>query len=182
MASDHPITTFFAPGGAGHGWWRELHRSTQDREQGASRRGDRAELRRCDDLDAIQMTQSFHRLRLHALKAGHHGDEQLALIAGILAHVEDEPKKELGFGAAMARASKTSQERARVSGLRFRRLIQNESRDELFAPLVRIVRLVGREATVSALATDLYFWGPKSRMRWATDYYDGVMRRGLTED
>ena len=67
---------------------------------------------------------------------------------------------------------KAGSDRARVSGLRFRRLLKISDREELYQPLIRIVRLLGGQANILSLADDIYFWGENVRKNWAYAYYE----------
>lgn len=62
-----------------------------------------------------------------------------------------------------------------VSGRRFRRLLERESRDDLYRPMIRIIRLLDRRLSVGALARDMYFWGADVRKRWARSYYENAL-------
>mgnify|MGYP000860977718 FL=1 len=61
---------------------------------------------------------------------------------------------------------------ARVSGLRFRRLLATPERDQLLSPLVRALRLTGGRANLLEIARSAFFWGDRVRKRWAYDYYE----------
>lgn len=166
------LKEFFSSGGEGHEWWKALHRSNQD--EGPSRRGDRADLTRCRTLDQLFLTASYHRLRIAARSAELPvRDDSLALVAGILAEVRESAGSREGFGKRMASHAKNS-ERAVVSGLRFRRLIQIEDAEELYPRLRRIIRLCDRTASVGPLAADLAYWGSITRKNWALQYYENA--------
>lgn len=138
-------------------WWAELEND----------KGSRAQLRRCSDPTAVFFCAAFHRL---ARGLGAWSDKQkgtVAAIAGVLAHVKNDDGRR-GFAAQMA-ARKG--DRATVSGLRFRRLIQIKERESLYMPLIRVVRLLDGTANVADLAESLYYWGDAKRRDWACDYY-----------
>lgn len=162
-------------------WWETL----------ADHNDERAELRRCTTPDEVLLLRGFHRLQLYIDRAetdGQCSDQQLAIIAGVLSHVKpsEAVKNQVDdtFAQQMAlpqkyvdpgrKRPKRLDGKARVSGLRFRRLLQITDRNDLFRPLIRVIHQLGGEANVQALANDLYFWrktGKTTRQRWATDYY-----------
>lgn len=140
-------------------WWSALE----------TRRGDRAELRRARGTTAIAFLPAYHRL-LRDLKVEGLGvpGENVAVIAGVLAHVERDVGS-LSFGALMAQGGREG--KARVSGLRFRRLLAVDDRNELLTALVRMVHLLDGQAPVSDLAASIRWWNDRTRKRWASDYY-----------
>jgi CRISPR system Cascade subunit CasB len=76
----------------------------------------------------------------------------------------------MSFATQMASHGKDSA-KACVSGLRFRRLIQNKSQEDLFGPLVRIIHLLGNKGNVKDLSEKLYWWNDHARRDWAFEYY-----------
>lgn len=145
-------------------WWREL----QD-EPAA-----RSSLRRCTSVDEVQLLPVFHRLRL-ALESKDAGGNRdaLAAVASVLAQVDDDVSLSgewSNFADLLAEQSSSGV--PKVSGLRFRRLLEIDSPDERLIALGRIVRHCQRQAPVASLATDLLFWGDRVRKRWAYRYYE----------
>jgi len=155
-------------------WWRE---TISDQEKDKPRdRSARAQLRRCADPTEVFFCPAFHKL-LHTLHAeGMHNRDTVAVIAGVLSHVED--KRELianrnkRFGEQMASGKDGSDKSAVVSGLRFRRLLKCKTRDELYLPLIRVIRLMGGQVNVAELSEDIFYWGPNVQRKWACDYWD----------
>lgn len=149
-------------------WWSDL----QERS-----RGDRAQLRRCHDLNEIMMSQSFMNLRRRLQSENYHYNSnhrlvQLAAIAGVLAHLDEHVSGER-FGKQLA-ASSGDGGRAAVSGLRFRRLLSNQAVDELYVPLVRVLRMLGRKANANDLIWSIQRWeesGSPVQQQWAENYY-----------
>lgn len=146
-------------------WWREL----QDDPAA------RSALRRCDSVDAVQLLPVFHRLRL-SLKSSDAGGNRdaLAAVASVLAQVEDDvslPGERANFADLLAEQP-TAGGVPKVSGLRFRRLLEVDTPDERLISIGRIVRHCQRKAPVASLATDLLFWGDRVRKRWAYRYYE----------
>jgi CRISPR system Cascade subunit CasB len=60
---------------------------------------------------------------------------------------------------------------ARVSGLRFRRLLKAKEPDDLFTAMGRVVALLGSSINLQSLAKSVYFWNDRTRKQWAFDYY-----------
>jgi len=141
-------------------WWQGLDQA----------RGDRAELRRATTPTEVAFCPAFHRL-LHSLRrVAQPLPSSLSVIAGVLAHVK-EPDMHVPFAAQMA-TPKAGSDRARVSDLRFRRLLKFTERDELFEPLIRTVHLLDGSLNIVSLADGIYFWGDNVRKQWAYSYYD----------
>ncbi|MDZ4262481.1 MAG: type I-E CRISPR-associated protein Cse2/CasB [Pseudomonadota bacterium] len=143
-------------------WWQELDNN----------RGDRAELRRAHDLTAIALTGAYQHLYRALLVVGwpeadkpeNNGrNERLAAIAGLLAKVTTQDERSVPV--AMSEG-----ERPPFSELRFRRLLDSPSIDDLFIGLRRALPLVESKANVLELANDVLFWGDGVKKRWAYTY------------
>lgn len=145
-------------------WWQGLD----------SHRGDRAELRRAHDLTAIALTGGYQHLYRTLLAAGwpeedkpekSRRNERLAAIAGLLAQVRKLDDRSLPV--AMSEG-----ERPPFSELRFRRLLDSPSIDEVFTGLRRALPLVAYQANVLELANDVLYWfsGDSVKKRWAYTY------------
>lgn len=140
-------------------WWTGLEED----------RASRAELRRCRSPSEVVFCPAYHRL-LHGLQpVGPVRREALAAVAGLLAHVAAHETSSLA--SHMGASAKGASERARVSGLRFRRLLRFQTRSELYGPFLRILRLLERRANVLDLARSIYWWNERTRRQWALDYY-----------
>lgn len=140
-------------------WWEGLQED----------KGGRAELRRARDVTQAALCPAFQRLRWAMTDQGIGRPVRLAVVAMVLAHLK-ETSQEKNLGQAMARPGPGG--KARVSGLRFRRLLQIEEREDLVTGLRRVLALLDGRAPLQSLARDIYFWGPSARKRWAFDYYD----------
>ena len=141
-------------------WWEKLH----DKDH----RGERARLRRCREPEAVIFEPFFHRLKRDLQNKDVAVDRRLVFVAGVLAHVKNRGP---ALPAAMAQ-SREGGSTPRVSGLRFRRLLQNESRGKLYPALIRILGLVDGATDPVQLAEDIYYWGSDVRQTWAYTYYD----------
>ena len=139
-------------------WWAGLEH----------RRGDRAELRRCQSVLDVALSPAFHGLlRRLGSRLNEKDRESAALVAGILSQIDSDSGAH-SFGQAMA---KPKGAKATVSDLRFRRILRLETPDELLRELGRAVRMLDRAAPIDSLANDLMRWGDPVRKRWALDYY-----------
>ena len=158
-------------------WWAATQEDHGD---------ERAVLRRCSTLSEVRLTKGFHRLRRYVERAKLNendrrlNDRQLAPVAGLLAHIKTN-RSEDAFAMQMALPKKYADPnvkrpnpppgRARLSGLRFRRLLQITDRDDLYRALIRVIHHLDQKANVQDIAQDVYWWGKKVRRRWAEDYY-----------
>ena len=141
-------------------WWAGLEKN----------KGGRAELRRAKTLDQVFFSPAFHTLYRKLKPTKWHSKENIALIAGVLSHVTTHANAR-SFGEQMASSGKNGS-KARVSGLRFRRLLQNKTAEDAYGPLIRIVRLLDKKADVSKLANNLYWWNDRTKQEWAFSYYE----------
>jgi len=141
-------------------WWSGLR----------ERRGDRAELRRAAELVHVPLMPAYHELYGILSGTGWRNKEQLALVAGILSHVKSH-QGDRSFAAQMA-LPRGGGGSARVSGLRFRRLIQIDGPADLYPRMIRVLRMLDGCANVESLAHDLYWWrSERTRREWAFQYY-----------
>lgn len=139
-------------------WWQRLN----------DNRGDRAELRRCSTLAEVALTPAFHRLRLALMKYGGVNADALALVAGLAARVKNNIP---GNSLAEQMATGKSDGSARVSGLRFRRLLKVKGREELYSAMTRILAMLGGGVNLQSLAESVYYWNDRTRKKWAFEYY-----------
>jgi CRISPR system Cascade subunit CasB len=139
-------------------WWQALD----------DNRGDRSELRRCSTVVDVAFTPAYHRLRLSVLKFGAPYDDGLALLAGLSVRVKND-LPEQSFSEQMATGK--SDGSARVSGLRFRRLLKVSEPDALLIAMGRVIALLGSSANLQSLAKSVYFWNDRTRKQWALEYY-----------
>ncbi|WP_231585477.1 type I-E CRISPR-associated protein Cse2/CasB [Methanosarcina sp. WWM596] len=143
-------------------WWKNLDEN----------RGKRADLRRCHNIDEIAFTPSFHSLRkeLYEFRIN---QEALATIAGVLSYVKSNDTNS-NFPVQMA-TPKVGSQKAAVSDLRFRRLLAVEDRNELFATMRRVVRLLEGHVNIFDLANSIYWWNERTKKQWAYGYYGNVL-------
>jgi CRISPR system Cascade subunit CasB len=150
-------------------WWSGLQPSAP----GGGDRGALASLRRCSCV-AEAMGEPASIALFRAL--GFFSPERFpdaALLAAVLAHV-----REHAPNARFARAIGPQQadDDALVSALRFRRLMQAETHDELLIAFRRAIALARGVAHVSDLARGLLHWNEETRTRWVFDYWNATDR------
>jgi CRISPR system Cascade subunit CasB len=132
-------------------WWRGL---LSDEEE-------RARIRRCGDPAGVMLSPEYDRL-LHLLKdAGYDLDPArsyaVAAVVGLVAQVTAKPVP--------------GSRKARVSGVRFDRLLAQEQRESLYLLLIPVVDLLSGTINLADMARSLYRWDAAARSRWADDYY-----------
>jgi CRISPR system Cascade subunit CasB len=156
------------PGPQAARWWRELQPRDEQGERRSGDRGALARLRRC--TTTMQAASEPATLALcRRLAAGEAGLDRVALLAAVLAHVQEER-----FDLTVARQIGVQQDNtATMSDLRFRRLLQADTLDERLIGFRRLVALAGRRLNVADLATGLWHWGnEQERRRWIYAYHD----------
>lgn len=146
-------------------WWHDLEGD----------RGERAALRRCQSPLEVVFTPAFHGLYRSLLAHGWVDAERLVLVAGLAAHVKKNDPAQAGRSiAAQMAQTKPGGNSAVLSGLRFRRLLKIQSREELFSAMVRVIRLLGGRLDLVDLARSVYDWNDWTRKQWAFDYYNSA--------
>lgn len=180
-------------------WWRALQPPKPDSPPvppmlAGLDRGARARLRRGNDADDLLRERSVYLLaeRLIALDAQrqwkHLADTSqahlwIALVAGVLAHVNGKPVDPPdGLSLARRLGHAAESERPPMSELRFKRLLKAEDEIDLLRQWRRAVKLADGKTDVAQLADDLLSWqveqaqpSPRAsdsiKFRWAYDYY-----------
>jgi CRISPR system Cascade subunit CasB len=144
-------------------WWKSLGHD----------RGERARLRRAKNSEETAYQPSFHRLlaqlrgRGYPLDANH--AEALAAVAGLAAHVRNHDGG--GSFARQLATPKTPGGSARISGLRFRRLLAATDRREAQILLIRAVCLLDGSVNLVSLANAAFWWNERTKKDWAYEYY-----------
>lgn len=148
-------------------WWSNL--------QGPRFTGERAMLRRLKSPNEVALQGNYFTLLESVLEIEEAEifrgaiTSRLPLIAGVLAHVEQDTP-----GCPVAKAmgmKKQGSDRPVMSDLRFRRLLRTEDSPELYIMMIRIIRMLGNKADVKDLVQSLYFWNDQTRKSWASQYY-----------
>ncbi|WP_434131205.1 type I-E CRISPR-associated protein Cse2/CasB [Methylocaldum sp. GT1BB] len=138
-------------------WWEELQGISKEN---ANHRGERAELRRCDNIDQIFAGAGpmFVRLCRRLPYWSQRYPEALAVLAALLARVE----KCSGHSfAAQLGTPKDGLARPVMSEFRFQKMQKVTNWDELFINLRRAVDLLGNEVNVISLADTIFLWAQK---------------------
>lgn len=141
-------------------WWHKLE----------DNRGDRAALRRASSIDQVIFNPAFHRLWRGLKGTSWNRAERVALIAALAARVR-EHKPQRTFAAQLGTAP-SGRDKAALTGLRFRRLLQSKEPYELLQGSTRAIAMCGNNVNLLNLAESIYWWGDGVRKQWAFDYYD----------
>lgn len=142
-------------------WWKRLE---QDR-------GERAVLRRASSLTEVVFSPAYHHLLDQLQKQEYTvSREAVAAVVGLASHVKEDIGTDKSIAQLMA-GSRPSGSGAKVSGLRFRRLLAVTGRDELYPLLIRVIRLLDGKVNLVSLANAAYWWNEITRKQWAYDYY-----------
>lgn len=156
-------------------WHAWLHHEKQ--------RGDRARLRRCDSLQQVMMQPAFFRLARTLPKLEKYHLEGIALVAGLLAWVEQPTNTDLPI---LLSRSKPGGETPVFSELRFQRLLAAQEAEDFFQGLRRAIVQAGRTANPVLLADEILHWEAQQKnpdwytgsrqwqYRFAKPYYTGV--------
>jgi CRISPR system Cascade subunit CasB len=161
-------------------WWLRLSKDSANR----------AELKRCESVTEVMLTPAFQQLCRQLkpqMPEGNRWQEKLAIVAGLAAHLDRHSSEQVlqNQGDNLAalvkqlasdkdgRLSARSGHRPVVSELRFRRLIQREA-DDLYTPLIRIIRMLGGKANLFGLAESIFYWGDAVKKRWAFAYFPNI--------
>lgn len=148
-------------------WWARL-----DREDRAAR----AQLRRCQTpLEALLVPATF-RLMPAAARADDRRAPYYGVVAATLAHVREDDPDRKPVARAIGRATINDDE-ALLSELRFRRLLEADTPEELMTGMRRLVRIAGGRVHVDDLARSILNWGDAVKRRWAFDYYAAGIAR-----
>jgi len=135
--------------------------------------GGRAELRRCrSEMEAAMhpaVARFCYRLRPHMAEE-RAWEGRVAMILGLAAHLDPHAMEDVLHSTKTIPERMAQGERPRVSELRFRRLLQRR-RHELYAPMVRLLRLLDHRVGLLDLASTVYYWGDGVRREWAYTYF-----------
>jgi CRISPR system Cascade subunit CasB len=152
-------------------WWDDLKNN----------KGDKAELRRCKNLQEIQISSAFQHCYWQLIKhfpkeRQSPSREQMAIIIGLAAYIEnnDSVKKSDQndgqandfFGYQISRGDKP-----KLRELRFRRLLKINDREKLFRFLIQIIRILEKNVNLLDLLSIAYFWGDTAKTNLAYKYY-----------
>ncbi len=157
-------------------WWLKLKEDTASR----------AELRQCNSVEEVIMTPAYQRLCIQLqgqFKETKYWQERIAIIAGLASHLKYEHASQV-LEASSQQVEKIAEQlaedegggRPKVSELRFRRLIQRNG-NELYTPMLRILRMLKGKANLYGLAESVFYWGDNIKKRWAFSYFPKIESR-----
>ncbi len=178
-----------------HDWWKSLTEPVKPGQ--ASQRGELAEIRRCKTLAEIYFATPYQHLFQRVAARGWSNRIRIAAIAGLLAHVKEDtatvtdkqsdtkadsaalkPSPRTSIPALFAEPSKPGSG-PRVSELRFQRLVANETVEDLYPMLLRVIHLAGNKIPVRDLIQSIRYWGgywgDKKRLDWTFSYYEKLL-------
>lgn len=155
-------------------WWRTLTGQHPGKKETGKDRAARARLRRASPSDAVSEEATLQLLRALGLHSSRL--PRVAVLAAVLATVrEDEDKRP--FGRQIGREKIDDPQSAPLSMLRFRRLLEAESEDEIATAFRRAIAIAGFRANVRDVARTLLFWeSDKTGPRLVLDYYGAADR------
>ena len=145
-------------------WWKELQTDPWERDR----------IRRCGDPSSVMLSPKYQRL-LDLLKdagydldAGH--SYAVAAVTGLVAQVTSDTGPGVAFARQMAQPAPGTK-KARVSGLRFHRLVAEEQREMVYLLLIPVMDLLSGAVNLTDMARGLYRWDAAARKRWQDEYY-----------
>lgn len=150
----HPASDFILE------WWYSLKKN----------KGDRAELRRCKNLQEIQISSAYLRcywqlIKYFSQEQKFPSREQMAIIIGLAAHIEDNDTDAFGYQISCG-------DKPKLSELRFRRLLKINYREKLFHFLIQVIRILEKNVNLLDLLSIAYFWGDTAKTNLAYKYYE----------
>jgi CRISPR system Cascade subunit CasB len=160
-------------------WWKKLE----------EQRGDRAELRRGDTLDAVLLTEGFRKLWQTLGQTGQYRESDMlawACVAAALADVREQPATKNATFAQCLGDQKENTGKPCMSELRFAQLQKSRSGDDFLMRLRRALALINKTAPVLSLADNILHWFQEQRnnrgarpmdrlaVRWATEYFTAI--------
>jgi CRISPR type I-E-associated protein CasB/Cse2 len=159
-------------------WWRDLANARDNKKARFDyTSADSALLRRAKSVNDVILKCPVYFKLLERIKG--EGDDfsfeqqkKLALIAGVLSHIKTNEEKKI-LPKHLKNLGGNLREKNNSIELRFRRLLQTSTSEEIFTSMIRIIKLVGeKEIDVKHLATSLYYWtDPETKKQWAYSFY-----------
>ena len=144
-------------------WWKKINEDQH--------RGSRAELRRSKRTTEVLFVPLGMEL-VYYLKG--YNSSRVAALAAILAHVKEDNSRRIARD--IGRKKFENKDDVKLSEVRFKRLLQIETADELLLFMVRVVRQLKGVVNVEDMAESVIFWNLKCKERWAFDYYACAVR------
>lgn len=155
-------------------WWRTLTGNQPGRKETGKDRAARARLRRASPTDAMceeATLQLFHALGLHPLRL-----QRAATLAAILATIRDDDGKRR-FGRQIGREKIDDAQSAKLSMLRFRRLLDAGTEEEIATAFRRAIAIAGFVVNVRDVTRTILFWESETtKPRLVLEYYGAADR------
>lgn len=149
-------------------WWRTLAGRHPDRRETGKDRAARARLRRASPAEAM-CEEATLQLFL-ALGASKARLPRVATLACVLATIRDDDRPR--FGRCIGREKIDDEQSAKLSLLRFKRLLEATQEDEIAASFRRAIAIAGFTANVRDIAKLVFFFDDdKTRRDLVFDYY-----------
>lgn len=175
-------------------WWRALQpRRKEDdplpAELWAMGRGERAQLRRCENAEELLAHAATLLLAERMIALGGSTGilpdqaisyERMAWVAGVLAAVKEDTRDNQSLAWHLGNGA--NNERPKMSELRFLSMHRSAAISELFRHWRRAIQLANGSVDIARLAEDLLCWqlemdfppvhaSKATKFRWAHDYY-----------
>ena len=154
-----------APGKALTDWWTEL----QDNNAA------RAELRRAKTVADVVLLPHFQR-SCHRFQPFFQHERRwqgrLAMVFGLLSHVQKRSSHTL--------PRQMAGDPPKLSEMRFRRLIQYKKREDIYLPMIRVIRKLDKEVNLHDLADSIYYWGDGVKREWSFEYFSNTPEKSFT--
>lgn len=161
-------------------WWRILTGQHLGRKEAGKDRAARARLRRASPADALceeSTLQLFRELKLPRERL-----TRVATLAVVLAAIREDDAKR-SFARRIGREKIDDAQSAQLSTLRFRRLLDAETEEEIVTAFRRAIAIVGFSVNVRDVARTLLFWeSEKTKPRLVLDYYGAAEKNGAPAD
>ncbi|WP_018268675.1 type I-E CRISPR-associated protein Cse2/CasB [Methylosinus sp. LW4] len=160
-------------------WWKTLDGRHPDKREGGKDRVARARLRRASPAEAMYEEATLQ--LFHALGASKARLPRVATLACVLATIRDDER--LRFGRSVGRENFSDEQSAKLSLLRFKRLLEATEEEEIAASFRRAIAIAGFAASVRDIARlVLFFDEDKTRRDLVFDYYGAGERPATTAE
>ena len=178
-------------------WWKELH-GIEEYGKKRNMRGERAHLRRAETPGDVMLSSAYYALfyRLPPERSLKVKTMAVAIIAGILSHIEnevtekkeDDPQKRPTFAKQLGSPKEQGDNKPVMSELRFQKLAKSNTPEEFYRLLIRAVKMLGKTVHISSLVDNIYHWvtehhygkdqRPENRLvvQWAGDYFEALSK------
>lgn len=169
-------------------WYRDLDiaRHPENAQRGEKTpfvSGDSAILRRAKNVDDVMLrSEAYHNLlsRVEPYQSENKNNKEIryhrikiAIIAGVLSHIKGANSTSASLQLSLARLVNEGKSDKSVT-YRFKQLIQFTSLEDMYLPLLRMIRLLKCSVSVKDLAEDIYYWSDRIKRKWAQQFYEKI--------